>query len=187
MIRYETAPVPQYVVEQKIPGKNYTNTDYICPLCKTQVRKRFFGEHVDKVHALRKNEVYARLFGLIYPVRCNCGRELNYTETSTFKGFPKSCGKCDGQMGMSLEYKNAEDAHDHVEQLKELLARAQAEEVRLKKEAEMEKTPIEELPFPSIKYYKFMRRLSKLIRAHAVNADKEKLFELANLIDKKIA
>lgn len=183
--KYTNTPAQQFVVETKSQGKNYTNTDYICPLCKTQVRKRYFGEHVDKIHALRKDEVYARLFGLAYPVRCSCGNELHYDDTK--KGFPSSCGKCNGIEAMEKEYKNAEDAHDHVEQLKELLARAQAEEVRLKKEAEMEKIPIEELSFPSIKYEKFMRRLSKLIRVHAVNADKEKLFELANLIDKKIA
>lgn len=183
--KYTNTPVQQFVVETKSPGKNYTNTDYICPLCRTQVRKRYFGEHVDKIHALRKDEVYARLFGLAYPVRCSCGTELHYDDTK--KGFPSSCGKCNGNVVMEKEYKNAEDAHDHVEQLKELLARAQAEEVRLKKEAELEKTPIEELPFPSIKYEKFMRRLSKLIRVHALNADKAKLFELANLIDKKIA
>ena len=185
MIRYKTTPLPQFVVELKSPGKNYTNTDYVCPLCKTQVRKRYFGEHVDKVHALRKDECFAKLFGLQVPVRCSCGKELHYSEAQ--KGFPTSCGKCSENDVAERTYKNADDAHSHVEALKELLAKAQAEEIRLKKEAEFDKVPIEELPFPSIKYSQFMRKLSRLIRIHAANGEKDRLFELSNLIDKKIA
>jgi len=73
-----------------------------------------------------------------------------------------------------------------VEQLKQLLANAEAEEKRLKREAEMEKIPLEELPFPSAKYVTLMRRLSKAIRINAVNGDQEKLLELANFLDKKL-
>lgn len=62
-----------------------------------------------------------------------------------------------------------------------------AEEARLKKEAELDKTPIDQLPFPSIKYASFMRRLSRMIRQYGINGEKKRLIDLSNLIDKKIA
>lgn len=185
MIKYKTTPMPQYVVELKSPGKNYTNTDYVCPLCSTQVRKRFFGDHVKKVHPIRNDEVYARLLGLQYPVTCSCGKELHYSESN--RGFPSSCGRCTENEIVGREFKDADDAHNEVEKLKSLLAKAQAEEAMLKKEAELDKTPIDQLPFPSIKYASFMRRLSRMIRQYGINGEKERLIELSNLIDKKIA
>lgn len=185
-IKYVTKPLPQYVVQYKSPKvKNYTLTDYVCPLCKCQTRNRFFGEHVDKTHAIRKDEVYAKLLGLNYPVQCKCGKELHYSDAN--KGFPVNCGKCNDFDAKNREYKNVDDAHNHVEWLKEQLAVAQAEETRLKKEAELDKIPIEKLPFPSIKYSKFMTRLSRLIRQYGINGEKERLIGLANMIDKKIA
>ena len=185
-VKYVNTPLPQYVVKYKSPKvKNYTLTDYVCPLCKAQTRNRFFSEHVDKGHAQRKDELYAKLFGLSYPVRCKCGKELHYSDAN--KGFPVKCGKCNDTDAMNVEYKNADDAHNHVEWLKEQLAVAQAEEIRLKKEAELEKIPIEQLPFPSIKYSKFMQRLSRLIRQYGINGEKERLIDIANMIDKKIA
>ena len=185
MIKYKTTPISQYIVEQKSPNANYKLTDYVCPLCSVHVRNRYFGEHVENVHALRKDEVYAKLFGLSWPARCACGKDLHYSEQK--KAFPTNCGKCSENDIAEITYKNADDAHSHVEKLKELLAQAQAEEVRLKKEAELDKIPIEELPFPSFKYAQFMRRLSRMIRLHTTNGEKEKLFELSNMIDKKIA
>lgn len=182
-IKYINKPVAHYVVSYKSPKANYTLTDYVCPLCKCQTRKRFFGEHVDGTHAIRKDEVYAKLLGLEYPVLCKCGKELHYSEAN--RGFPVNCGKCNYDDSTSREYKNVEDAHYDVERLKGLLANAQAEESRLKREAELDKIPIDELPFPSLKYAKFMRRLSRLIRQYGINGEKERLIELANMIDKK--
>lgn len=126
-IKYKTTPLQQFIVEYQSPnGSNDKLTDYICPLCKTQVRKRYFGEHVNKVHALRKDEVFAKLFGLASPYYCSCGKELHYSDAN--KGFPTRCGKCTENDVVERTYKNAEDAHAHVEKLKELLATAQAEE-----------------------------------------------------------
>ena len=70
-----------------------------------------------------------------------------------------------------------------MEQLEAMLAEAKAEEKRLAKEAELSRIPLDKLPFPTKKNYLFLKRLAMGIRMNAVNCDKEKLFEMANVID----
>lgn len=184
MIKYINKPVDRYMTRIKSPNAIYTSTNYECPLCKGTFSKRNFDDHVFKTHGNRADECFAMLFGLPYPVRCSCGKELHYSRTK--KGYPDRCGSCATGTFSKLEYKNAEDAHKHVEQLKQMLADAQNEEKRLKKEAQLSSVPINELPFPTRKDSRFLKRVSMSIRIHAVNGEKDKLIEIANIIDKML-
>lgn len=184
-INYVTTPLPQYVTSTIVPGMKYKRTTYTCPLCKAIYNKRDFEAHVFKTHGSRSDEAFAMLFGLPYPYRCSCGKDLHYSSLN--KGFPKTCGNCSMGSADIPKYKSADDAHAHVEQLQAMLANAKAEELRLKKEAELSKVPLDQLNFPSSKYSPFMRRMTMDIRTYAVNGELEKLKELANFIDSKIA
>jgi len=183
-IQYITEPREQYVTRTKTGAMKYTRTDYTCPLCKVPYSKREFDAHVQQEHGRRYDEAYATLFGLSYPVRCSCGKELHYSHKN--RGFPKTCGNCSTGCADVPQYSSAEDAHKHAEQLKQMLANAKAEEIRLKKEAELSRIPLEQLNFPSPKYTPFMRRLSMQIRTCAINGETDKLKDLANFLDKKI-
>ena len=180
-LKYITTPKEQYVTHQKTEGMKYSRTTIHCPLCRTPFPKRVFEDHVYQKHPLRADECFAMLFGLPHPYRCTCGKDLHYSRT--FKGFPVSCGNCATGTLSKAEYTSADDAHAHAEQLRQLMLQAQAEEKRLKKEAELSRIPIEQLPFPSRKDPRFLQRLSQKIRLHAVNCDKDQLIALANLID----
>jgi len=186
-VKYLTEPKDQFVTRTKNPGMLYTRTTIHCPLCKAPFSKREFEEHVYRVHGSRADEVFALLYGVPWPAKCSCGKPLRYSRVH--KGFPTSCGTCD--MGLvatavPMEYANAEDAKKHVEQLEAMLVKAREEAKRLEKEAEFDKIPTSELPFPSRKDPRLFRRISKLIRLYAANGDQEKLFELANLMDKML-
>lgn len=180
-LKYITQPKEQYVTHQKTEGMKYSRTTIHCPLCRTPFPKRVFEDHVYQKHPLRVDECFAMLFGLPHPYRCTCGKDLHYSRT--FKGFPVSCGNCATGTLSKAEYTSADDAHKHFVQLQALAAQAKAEEKRLKKEAELSRIPIEQLPFPSRKDPRFLQRLSQKIRTAAVECDKEALFGLANLID----
>jgi len=184
-IQYITEPLEQYISRTKTSGMKYTRTSYHCPLCKAPIPKRDFEEHVFKEHPNRSEEAFALLYGLPYPVRCSCGKELHYSEHH--RGFPKMCGSCSTGCISEVNYKNAEDAHKHAEQLKQLIAHAKAEEIRLKREAELSRIPLKELTFPSRKYVAFLKRLSMDIRCFAINGEKDKLLGIANFIDNKVA
>lgn len=180
-LKYITEPKPQYVTHQKTEGMKYTRTTIHCPLCKSPFPKRNFEDHVYHDHGARVDECFAMLFGLPHPYRCSCGKDLHYSRT--YKGMPTTCGNCATGTLSKAEYTSADDAHKHFLQLQALAAQAKAEEIRLKKEAELSRIPIEQLPFPSRKDPRFLQRLSQKIRLHAVNGEKEQLFALANLID----
>lgn len=184
-ITYAIKPLPQYVTSKLVPGMKYRSTSYNCPLCKAVFSKREFETHVFKTHGSRVDEAFSMLYGIPFPARCTCGKELHYSQAK--KGFPLTCGNCAMGTTETPTYKSAEDAHSHVEQLQALLANAKAEELRLKKEAELSRIPLEQLSFPSPKYSQFMRRLAMKIRTHAVNSEQDKLKELANFIDSKLS
>lgn len=181
---YITEPKAEFVTRTKTADMVYARTTYTCPLCKQSISNRQFDEHVDTVHATRRDEVYARLFGVEYPARCTCGKELHYSPAN--KGFPKTCGTCNMGTVSKVTYKNADDAHKHIEQLKAMLANAMEEEKRLKEEAELSRIPLADLPLPTGKDVRFLKRLSFAIRVHTVNCEKDKLLELANVIDSKL-
>ena len=183
-VKYITEPKEQYITRTKTKDMIYARTTIHCPLCKAPIPSRQFEKHVRTEHTLRADECFAMLYGLPWPYRCGCGKELCYS--SAHKGFPKSCGTCNMGTTSKLNYKNAEEAHKHVEQLEAMLAEAKSEEKRLSKEAELSRVPLAELPFPTKKDFRFLKRLSMGIRVNAVNCDKEKLFELANVIDNMI-
>jgi hypothetical protein len=67
-----------------------------------------------------------------------------------------------------------------------MLLAAKEQEKKLRQEEKLETVPLEELPFPSVKYKTFMARLAMAIRVNAVNGDKDKLFELANFIQSRL-
>ena len=67
-----------------------------------------------------------------------------------------------------------------------MLAEAKEKARLLKKEEELDKIPLEQLPFPSGKYAKYMRRLSKLIRCYTTNSERDRVYEILNAIDKKL-
>lgn len=180
-IKYITEPLEQYVTRHKSAETNYTTTEIHCPLCRTVVSKRGFEDHVFGVHGTRADEAFARLFGLPFPVRCTCGKELHYDRAH--KGFPTSCGTCATGCTSQLSYESADDAHKHIEQLEQMLADARAEEKRLKKEAELSRIPLKDLPFPTKKDPRFLKRISMDIRVAAVNGDKQQLLDLAGIID----
>lgn len=185
-INYITEPKEQYVTRQKAEGMKYTRTTIHCPLCKGPFSKREFESHVYLKHAFRVDECFAMLYGISTPARCSCGRDLHYSRT--YHGFPKSCGQCEtGLVAGHVEYKNVDEANKHVAQLEAMLAEARSSAKRMEKEAELEKIPLEQLPFPSRKDTRLLRRVSKLIRIHAVNGEKEELFKLANFLDKLVA
>ena len=183
-IDYITKPLPQYVTSTVAPGMKNHRTTYTCPLCKVSYSKREFESHVFTTHGTRSGEAFAMLYGVPYPSRCTCGKELYYSTAK--KGFPKTCGNCSMGSTEPPKYKSADDARKHVEQLQALLAAAKAEETRLKKEAELSRIPLKDLPFPSMKYVSFLKRLTMDIRTYAVNGELDKLKELANFIDSKI-
>ena len=180
-LNYKTIPLPQYVTHTKSEGMKYTRTTYHCPLCQAPFSKREFEAHVYKYHGPRADECFAKLFGVPWPARCTCGHELHYSQT--YKGFPTTCGNCTAGTITGAEYKNEEEARKAEAQLKALLVHAQAEAKRLAKEAELERTPLNELPFPSRKDPRFLKRISKDMRTYAINGEKEKLIQLANFID----
>ena len=167
-IQYITEPREQYVTRVKTGTMKYVRTDYTCPLCNVPYSKRDFDAHVRATHGKRYDEAYAMLLGLAYPVRC-------------------TCGNCSTGCNETVQYSSAEDAHKHAEQLRQMLANAKAEELRLKKEAELSRIPLKDLPFPSRKYVTFLKRLAMDIRCYAVNGETDKLKELANFIDNKVA
>lgn len=183
-MKYITEPLERFTVKRKSPDSNYTLTDYVCPFCKEQVSKRNFEQHVFSQHGRRSDECFAMLFGVPFPARCACGKELHYS--SARKGFPTTCGDCATGSTAQAKYQSAGDAHKAVEQLAQMLANAKAEEIRLKKEEELSRVPLEQLGFPSSRYNPFMRRLSMAIRTHAINGEKDALIKLANLIDGKL-
>lgn len=183
-IQYVTEPRDQYVTRVKTGTMKYARTDYTCPLCNVSYSRREFDSHVSGKHGKRYDEAYAMLFGLPYPVRCTCGKELHYSALN--KGFPKTCGNCSTGCVSVPKYSSAEDAHKHAEQLRQMLANAKAEELRLKKEAELSRLPLKDLPFPSRKYVTFLKRLAMDIRCYTVNGETDKLKDLANFITGKI-
>lgn len=184
-IKFITEPLQQYVTRTKTKDMVYARTTYTCPLCKVSVSNREFLKHVNTTHALRKDECFAMLYGVPYPARCTCGKELHYSESH--HGYPKTCGNCATGCTSKLNYKNAEDAHKHIEQLEAMLAQAKKEEKHLKQEAELSRIPLADLPYPTKKDARFLKRLAMSIRTYAVNCEKEKLQELANIIDAKVA
>lgn len=184
-IKYIDTPKEQFVTRMKTGEMKYTRTTIHCPLCTSPFAKREFEDHVYKMHGTRADECFARLYGLPYPTRCaSCGNPIHYVR---HKGFPLTCANCTTGTVTGVEYKNADDAHKHVEQLTALLAQARSEEKRLAKEAELDRVPIEQLPFPSRKDPRFLQRVSKMMRTFFINGEKERGIELANLIDKVIA
>jgi hypothetical protein len=185
-LNIKTEPLPQYVTHVKTAGMKYTRTNYQCPLCQIPFSKREFEDHVYKVHATRADECFAKLFGVPWPARCTCGRELHYS--STHKGFQTTCGNCTaGTITGVAEYKNADEAKKAEAQLKAMLLHAQAEAKRLAKEAELDRIPLSELPFPSRKDPRMLRRIAKELRVYAINGEKVKLIQLANFLDSQLA
>ena len=185
-LNIKTEPLPQYVTRSKTAGMKYTRTNYQCPLCQIPFSKRDFEDHVYKVHATRADECFAKLFGVPWPARCTCGRELHYS--TTHKGFQTTCGNCTaGTITGVAEYKNADEAKKAEAQLKAMLLHAQAEAKRLAKEAELDRIPLNELPFPSRKDPRMLRRIAKELRVYAINGEKDKLIQLANFLDSQLA
>ena len=183
-LKYIDTPKEQFVTRQKTEGMKYTRTTIHCPLCTGPFPKREFEAHVYKQHAQRADECFARLYGLPVPTRCaGCGNPLHYVRG---KGFPTTCAKCTTGTVTGVEYKNAEDAEKHVAQLTALLADAKAQAKKLAREAELERVPIQDLPFPSRKDPRLLQRISKMMRTFAINGEKERMIELANFLDRKI-
>lgn len=183
-MKYITEPKEQYVTHQKTGDMKYTRTTIHCPLCKGPFPKRQFEDHVYSMHGSRVDQCFAMLFGIPTPFRCTCGKELHYSRVH--KGFPATCGNCATGTLSKAEYTSPEDAHQHAEALLAQVAFARAEEKRLKKEAELSRIPLDQLPFPSRKDPRFLQRLSQKIRLHAAGCEKEELFGLANIIDKML-
>ncbi len=185
-IKYITEPLEKFITKQKGEGQKNFRTTIHCPLCLAPFSKREYEDHVFSKHSARVDECFAKLFGLQFPARCECGRDLHYSRT--YHGFPKSCGHCDtGCVNGQIEFKNSEDAAKRVEQLKTLLAHAQEEQKRLKKEEDDERIPLSELPFPTRKDPRLLRRVSKLMRVYAINGEQKNLTDLANFLDKLVA
>ena len=182
-MKRNNTPLDKYVTTVKPEGAKHARTLYTCPICNAPIKKRDFNGHVRKEHPLRYDATYALLFGLDYPVRCGCGKEIHYSHA--LHAFSDTCGAC----GSATEkrYRTAQEAHKHVEQLKALLAKAKDEESRLEKESELLRIPLGDLPFPTRKDSRFLKRIAIDIRTHAAGCDKAKLFELANTIDSLIA
>ena len=184
-LNYKTTPLPQYVTHIKNAGMKYTRTTYQCPLCQIPHSKREFEEHVFKVHGTRADECFAKLYGVPWPARCSCGRELHYSPTH--KGFQTTCGNCSaGTVTGVAQYRSEEEAKKAEEQLKVMLLHAQAEAKRLAKEAELERIPLNELPFPSRKDPRMFRRIAKDLRVYAINGEMDKLIQLANFLDSQL-
>lgn len=161
-LNYITTPAEQWINVIKTPSMKKAKTEYECPLCHLPFPKRGFENHVYENHKNRVDEAFALLYGLPYPARCSCGKELHYSPSH--KGFQKTCGQCNSGLVEEVKYKSSDDAHKHVEQLEQMLAQAKFEENKLKKEEELQKIPLEKLLFPSQKYKSFIKRLSNMIR-----------------------
>jgi hypothetical protein len=185
-LNYITEPLEQYVTRTKGEGMKHARTSYHCPLCRAVIPKRTFEEHVLTEHAMRAQECFAMFYGVQWPAKCKCcNRELHYSPAH--KGFQRVCGNCMmGNATGSTEYKNADDARNHIAELEAMLANAKEEAKRLEREAELDRIPLKELPFPSKKDPRLLMRVSKVMRVYAVNGEKDKLIELANLLDSKI-
>ena len=188
-LTYITKPKENFLTRTKSDGMKYTRTSVQCPLCFGAHDKRKFEAHVFDTHGARVDECFAKLFGLSYPVRCNCGKELHYSRAK--KGFPTSCGNCVTRPSNGTEYRSADEAKRAATTFKAQLAFAQAEAKRLAKaaklDAELSRIPMANLPFPSRKDPRLLIKISKELRTHAVNGDQQKLIALANFIDEKIS
>lgn len=182
-VTYITKALDKWTTVIKTPQMKKARTEYECPLCHGTVKKRDFEEHAFKEHKSRSEEALSLLYGLPYPYRCSCGKDLHYS--SLHKGFPTCCGNCSTGTVTEVDYKNSKEARTHIEQLEQLLKIARDKETQLKKEEELSKIPLDKLLFPSIKYKYFMKRLSSQIRVSVINGEKDKLIEIANLIDNK--
>ena len=183
-LNYITKPRDQYVTHLKTESMKRTRTLYQCPLCQCNIPKRSFEDHVYTKHKLRADEAFAMFYGVKWPAKCSCGRDLHYNRTH--RGFQVSCGYCTQPDNNTTTYKSANDAHSHVEQLEQMLLAAKEQEKKLRQEEKLETVPLEELPFPSVKYKTFMARLAMARRVNAVNGDKDKLFGLANFIQSRL-
>lgn len=181
-INYLTTMQDQFVTRTKSGDMKYTHTDVTCPLCRNIFSIRSFEGHVYEKHPQRVDECFAKLYGAPWPARCSCGKELHYSPSR--KGFPTQCGSCvTGTVGGGVKYKNAAEAEQHVAQLTAYLEQAKAEAKRLAKEAELSRTPLNELPFPTRKDPRLLKRIANDMRTYAINGDKDNLIQLANFID----
>lgn len=182
-IDYIKKPVERYVTVVKTPNMERSRTTYECPLCHACVKKRSFDDHAYQVHKGRADEAFALLYGVPLPAKCTCGRDLHYSREH--RGFPTTCGMCTTDQ-QTIDYKSSQDAHNHIEKLEQMLRDARERERSLKIEEKLSNTPLDQLPFPSVRYTAFMKRLSMEIRVAAANGDKDKLFELANFIKSRL-
>lgn len=180
-ITYITTPKQQYVTRNKPQGMKYTRTIITCPLCQQPFAKRDFEEHAYKFHGTRADECFAKLFGVPWPAKCTCGKDLRYSQAN--KGFPMSCGNCAMGTVTGVEYHSVDEAKQNVEKLKAALAFAQDEARRLAREDELNRTPIDQLPFPSRKDPRLLKKISMSMRTFAINGEKDNLIKLANFID----
>ncbi len=179
-MKFINTPKDQYITRIKSEGMTYSRTSIHCPLCRSIFPKRSFEDHVYQEHSARADECFAMLFGIPFPTRCSCGHDIHYVRG---KGFPVQCPNCATGTFSTPEYKDVNDANLHIHQLEEMLANAKNEAKRLKKQAEVDKIPLDKLPFPSRKNPIFLMKLSKLMRVAAVNGDQKQIFDLANIVD----
>lgn len=184
-IEYKTTPMPQYINHIKTVNMKRARTEYICPSCGVHVRKRDFEKHVVDTHKNKADEVFAKFYGLQFPVKCSCGRELHYSPSN--RGFPTSCGLCveNDVKGIS-DFRNSSEATSAIEKMEKDLAEAKRRKKELEQEEALEKLPLDQLPFPSAKYKTFMKRLALTIRVKTLNGEKDKLMELATFIENKL-
>lgn len=177
---WRTDILPQYLTKQKAEGAQKAMNLIHCPSCRQPFYARAFEQHVYTTHGANADKVFAMLYGLEYPVKCSCGRELRYSETH--KGFPVKCGHCTGAKG-DTQYATAEDALKEAQELEERAAAAREAAKQIAAARDLSNLPLQQMPFPTKKDPRLLRRISMDMRTYAVNGDKDRLIDLANYVD----
>ena len=179
-----------YTVKNAETGRRYLQVT--CPSCGLTFDKREFMDHVNKVHAKRRDEVLAKLFGhKEYPVICSdCGREVHFDEQSGT--YSKKCRLC---MEQDVQFVNSSD----TDSIEELMKKKQNMEEVFKAKQQALDAQIEAakkaLEWKSVDIYsskprflpdaqKFVRKISYELRVHATNGDKQKIYEILNFLDR---
>lgn len=89
--------VDQRFISHKVknPDSGRKWTEIQCPLCQPGLvyPVRDIVDHIERDHARRKQEAYAKLFG-VTQMKCDCGRDLMFNTNLGI--FPRKCNSCQG-------------------------------------------------------------------------------------------
>lgn len=163
-----------------------------CPFCSgLTFDKRDFYDHVIQVHAKRKDEVLAKLFGLQYPVLCSCGKTVTFDENTGI--YSRKCRYClASDKSLHSNASKELSLEELMEQQRNLEATFKAKQEEIAAQIEAAKR---ELEWKSVDIYsmkprflpeaaKFVRKISYELRVSLAGGQKDYGFKILNYLDK---